>query len=107
MSQALGASSEGTVDAPSPTDSSTVLPPGQGEDDALILWFLSLTLSERLAVAQGFVDSVAVLKNGLRASVTLPMGAVLPNRVVSPAGNNVELAGESEPETKASPLLYT
>jgi len=42
-------------------------PPGEGEDDPLILWFLSLTLTERLAVAQDFVDSVRMLKNGLRS----------------------------------------
>jgi len=42
-------------------------PPGDGEDDPLILWFLSLTLRERLEVAQEFVDSARMLKNGLRS----------------------------------------
>lgn len=38
-----------------------------GEDDGLILWMLSLTPTQRLAVAQGFVDSVRALRNGRRA----------------------------------------
>jgi hypothetical protein len=42
-------------------------PVGEGEDDPLILWFLSLSLAQRLEVAQGFVDSVRMLKNGLRS----------------------------------------
>jgi hypothetical protein len=33
-------------------------------DDSLILWMLSLTPTERLAVAQGFVDSIYALRNG-------------------------------------------
>jgi hypothetical protein len=50
--------------------SSTILEPSstQGEDDeGLILWMLSLTPTQRLAVAQGFVDSVRILRNGRRA----------------------------------------
>jgi hypothetical protein len=42
-------------------------PLGEGDDDALILWFLSLSVAERIAVAQDFVDSATVLKHGLRA----------------------------------------
>lgn len=42
-------------------------PLGEGDDDALILWFLSLSVTERLAVAQDFVDTIALLKHGLRA----------------------------------------
>lgn len=42
-------------------------PPGTGPDDALILWMLSLTPTERLAVAQGFVDSTFALRNGQRS----------------------------------------
>ena len=42
-------------------------PPGSGPDDALILWMLSLTPTERLAVAQGFVDSTYALRNGQRS----------------------------------------
>lgn len=34
------------------------------DDDALILWMLSLTPTQRLEVAQGFVDSVMALRNG-------------------------------------------
>lgn len=37
------------------------------EDDGLILWMLSLTPTQRLEVAQGFVDSVRALRNGRRA----------------------------------------
>lgn len=36
------------------------------EDDGLILWMLSLTPTQRLEVAQGFVDSVQALRNGRR-----------------------------------------
>jgi hypothetical protein len=36
-------------------------------DDALILWMLSLTPTQRLEVAQGFVDSVRALRNGARS----------------------------------------
>lgn len=39
-------------------------PLGEGEDDALILWMLSLSPSKRLEVAQGFVDSVQALLDG-------------------------------------------
>jgi hypothetical protein len=42
-------------------------PPGSGPDDALILWMLSLTPIERLAVAQGFMDSTYALRNGKRS----------------------------------------
>ncbi len=42
-------------------------PPGTGPDDALILWMLSLTPTERLAVAQGFMDSTFALRNGQRS----------------------------------------
>lgn len=38
-----------------------------GDDDSLIRWMLSLTPTQRLKVAQGFVDSVAALRNGRRA----------------------------------------
>lgn len=40
---------------------------GEGDDDHVILWMLSLTPTQRLEVAQGFVDSVRMLKNGLRS----------------------------------------
>ena len=33
------------------------------DDDALILWMLSLTPTQRLEAAQGFVDSVMALRN--------------------------------------------
>ncbi len=40
----------------------------QTDDDSLILWMLSLNPTRRLAMAQGFVDSVTVLRNGRRLS---------------------------------------
>lgn len=40
---------------------------GSSPDDALILWMLSLTPTERLAVAQGFIDSTFALRNGQRS----------------------------------------
>ena len=40
---------------------------GDSDDDALILWMLSLTPTQRLEVAQGFVDSVLALRNGRSA----------------------------------------
>ncbi len=52
-------------DSRSPTALETS--PIQGEDDGLILWMLSLTPTQRLEVAQGFVDSVRILRNGRRA----------------------------------------
>jgi hypothetical protein len=36
----------------------------ESDDDALILWMLSLTPTQRLEAAQGFVDSVLALRNG-------------------------------------------
>ena len=39
-------------------------PLGEGDDDPLILWFLSLTPMQRLQTAQGFADSVRLLRNG-------------------------------------------
>jgi hypothetical protein len=33
-------------------------------DDALILWMLSLTPTQRLEVAQGFIDSIQALRGG-------------------------------------------
>lgn len=41
-------------------------PPAETDDDSLILWMLSLTSAQRLEVAQGFADSVAVLRRGRR-----------------------------------------
>ena len=37
-------------------------PPDETDDDALIRWMLSLLPIERLAAAQGFVDSVTELQ---------------------------------------------
>jgi hypothetical protein len=36
------------------------------DDDYLILWMLSLTPTQRLEAAQGFVDSVVAIRNGRR-----------------------------------------
>jgi hypothetical protein len=47
------------------SDSEADLPDSaETDDDALILWMLSLTPTQRLEAAQGFVDSVAELKKG-------------------------------------------
>jgi hypothetical protein len=51
-----------SIAAPEPLE----VPVGEGDDDPLILWFLSLTLTQRLEVAQDFLDSVKMLKDGLR-----------------------------------------
>jgi hypothetical protein len=39
-------------------------------DDSLILWMLALNPTKRLAAAQGFVDSVRILRSGRRAPVS-------------------------------------
>ena len=39
---------------------------GGSDDDPLILWMLSLTPTQRLEVAQGFIDSVLLLRKGRR-----------------------------------------
>ena len=50
------------------TEPDVVEPPvWEGDDDHLIFWMLGLTPTQRLEVAQSFVDSVRMLKNGLRA----------------------------------------
>lgn len=56
---------EATPNESGPTDPHPTTP---GEpDDALILWMLSLTPTQRLEVAQGFIDSVQALRDGARA----------------------------------------
>lgn len=49
-----------------PEESSADLkePSAAEEDDGLILWMLSLTPTQRLEVAQGFVDSIQIIRNG-------------------------------------------
>ncbi len=42
-------------------------PEAVDHDDSLIRWMLELSPTRRLAVAQGFVDSVRVLRSGRRA----------------------------------------
>lgn len=56
-------------DKESPTSASAQIDPplGEGDDDPLILWFLSLTPLQRLKAAQGFADSVRLLRNGRSA----------------------------------------
>ena len=41
-------------------------------DDSLIRWMLELSPTKRLAVAQGFVDSVRELRSGRRVTVPRP-----------------------------------
>ena len=51
-----------------PTESPARTTPAETEpDDALILWMLSLTPTQRLEVLQGFVDSVRALRDGEQA----------------------------------------
>lgn len=40
------------------------IPSPEEEDDGLIFWMLSLTPTERLEFAQGFIDSIQLLRNG-------------------------------------------
>jgi hypothetical protein len=42
-------------------DSAPPIEPGDGVDVTLIRWMLSLSFEERLAVLQGFADSIAEL----------------------------------------------
>jgi len=49
-------------DTPQPGPEVSEPPVGEGDDDHVILWMLSLTPTQRLAVAQGFVDSVRMLR---------------------------------------------
>ena len=58
-----------------PSASPSVTPPPHDDEDggvdvSLIRWTLSLTPSERLAVAQGFVDSVHAVVHGARTGRT-------------------------------------
>jgi hypothetical protein len=50
-----------------PNPPSDPVPVELSDDEALILWMLSLTPTQRLEVAQGFVDSVQALRNGRRS----------------------------------------
>lgn len=52
---------------PSPEDAA---PNPIDHDDSLILWMLSLSPEKRLEVAQGFVDSVRILRSGRRAPIS-------------------------------------
>jgi hypothetical protein len=51
---------------PAPEEDRIDDPTGESDDDPLILWMLSLTPTQRLEAAQGFIDSVLVLRNGRR-----------------------------------------
>jgi hypothetical protein len=39
----------------------------EGDDDHVIFWMLSLTPTQRVEVAQEFIDGVMMLRNGLRS----------------------------------------
>lgn len=54
-------SAEATTDGFAPEDID--------HDDSLIRWMLELSPTKRLAVAQGFVDSVRELRSGRRVTV--------------------------------------
>jgi hypothetical protein len=45
-------------------DEEVFMPSPEEEDDGLILWMLSLSPTERLQFAQGFIDSIQLLRNG-------------------------------------------
>ena len=45
-------------------EASMTSPPDDGVDVSLIRWMLSLSADERLAVLQGFADSVAAVTDG-------------------------------------------
>jgi hypothetical protein len=54
-----------TIDAATqPSQTGEIDGPDDGVDVSLIRWMLSLTPAERLAVLQGFADSVAELSRG-------------------------------------------
>ena len=57
------------ADSPDPTPKPDLadVPVGEGDDDHLILWMLSLTPTQRVEVAQQFVDSVVMIRDGLRS----------------------------------------
>lgn len=59
MSEPANATAPAGPPAPAALDDDEV-------DVSLIRWTLSLTPSERLAVLQGFVDSVAALRHGAK-----------------------------------------
>lgn len=60
------AAGENPAEVPATLDPARAEQEQQEEDDGLILWMLSLTPTQRLEVAQGFVDSVQALRNGRR-----------------------------------------
>ena len=39
----------------------------EGDDDHVIFWMLSLTPTQRVEVAQDFIDGVVMLRNGRRS----------------------------------------
>jgi hypothetical protein len=47
-----------------PPDEDVFMPSPEEEDDGMILWMLSLSPTERLKFAQGFIDSIQLLRNG-------------------------------------------
>jgi len=51
----------------SPTAQDSALPEDGETDDLLIRWMLSLTPTQRLQRAQGFVNSVLALRHGRRS----------------------------------------
>jgi len=60
------------ADVPAADEASTESEPLQphvweGDDDHVIFWMLSLTPTQRVEVAQNFVQGVMMLRNGLRS----------------------------------------
>jgi hypothetical protein len=56
-----------SAEIPEPSPLPDELPAGAGDDDALILWMLSLTPTQRLEAAQGFAESLLALRDGGRS----------------------------------------
>ena len=53
--------------SPSPPAQDSSPEDGETDDDLLIRWMLSLTPTQRLQKAQGFVNSVLALRHGRRS----------------------------------------
>ena len=67
----------GSQETPEPAPAQGSPGVAEGEDDALILWMLSLTPLQRLEAAQGFADSVVALRNGRRGCNGASCGSYL------------------------------
>lgn len=62
----------------------------EGDDDSLILWMLSLSPTQRLEVAQGFVDSVRALRNDQEQANRKKGQAALPTLLLRGGSGGLE-----------------